>query len=200
MTEMEREATYTSIAAFEEMYLGTPFELVNGEVRRVSPSDLQASAIAVRMASKLLVFVEENQLGLVTGADGGYTLDDENMRAPDAAFISVERLRQQLDPAKFGAVAPDLAVEVMSPHDLASEIQQKVALYMVRGVRLVWVIYPDTRQVVVHYPDGTARTRNESDMLDGESVLPGFSITVSSIFPPQNIQSTENKQGNQTDE
>jgi Uma2 family endonuclease len=169
-------------ATFEELFNGTPFELVSGKVIRVSPSGLLASVIAAEIVTELKLFNRNKKLGFVTGADGGFKLDDKNMRAPDAAFISKARLETQTDLSKFAEAAPELAVEVISPGDLASEVQQKIVLYFQHGVQMLWIVYPHMQEVVVHLPDRTTRTLTKSDTLDGAPVLPGFSLPVASIF------------------
>lgn len=81
-------------------------------------------------------------------------------------------------PKGYPEMAPDLAVEVVSPSDTAEDLQQKVGEYLVSGTRLVWVIYPDTKSVTVFTPGGQARVLGVQDTLNGEDVLPGF------IVPP----------------
>jgi Uma2 family endonuclease len=75
-----------------------------------------------------------------------------------------------------------LAVEIVSPGDTASEIQNKVQDYLACGTPMVWLVYPQQRLVIIYYPDGTARTLQESDTLSGEAVIPGFSCQVAEIF------------------
>ena len=78
--------------------------------------------------------------------------------------------------------APDLAIEIVSPNDTATEIQDKVQDYLNYGTRLIWVVYPRQKIVIVHYPDGTAKTLGATDRLDGETVIAGFSCAVGDIF------------------
>ena len=83
---------------------------------------------------------------------------------------------------KFLELAPDLAVEVVSPSDSANEIQEKVNEYLDVGVRLIWVVYPIQHTVTVYAADRAGRLLNEADTLDGGDVLPGFSLAVADIF------------------
>lgn len=78
--------------------------------------------------------------------------------------------------------APDLAVEVVSPSDTSQDVQAKVSEYLSAGTRLVWVIYPKTRNVVEYRPGGTARVLSEEDFLDGGDVVPGFRCRVGDLF------------------
>lgn len=149
-------------------YAGKPYELIHGKVIPVSPAGGEAPEI-------------ELILGKVTGAEGGYWLLPQVMRAPDIGFYTLEKHHLHTD--NFHPFPPDLAVEIVSPIDKAEDIQEKIDLYIAAGVLLIWVIYPKLRKVVVHYPDETSKTLSDSDMLEGESVLPGFNIKVSEIFP-----------------
>ncbi len=82
----------------------------------------------------------------------------------------------------FWEIAPDLAVEVVSPAETAEEIREKVRDYLQAGTLLVWVIYPRAQEVVVHTPDGLARTLAVGDILSAPDVLPGFNCTVAELF------------------
>ena len=79
-------------------------------------------------------------------------------------------------------IAPDLAVEVVSPNDLAYEIDKKVEEYDTASVKLIWVVNPETKTVRVHRADGTVTVLREKDELDGENVVPGFRCRVGDLF------------------
>jgi Uma2 family endonuclease len=85
-------------------------------------------------------------------------------------------------PEGFWTVAPDLAVEVVSPSETADEVREKVRDFLGAGVPLVWTIYPRTHEVIVHTPDGLARTYGEADTLVFPDTLPGFSCLVAELF------------------
>jgi Uma2 family endonuclease len=80
-------------------------------------------------------------------------------------------------------VAPDLLIEVVSPYDTAQEVLEKVILWMRFGVRLVWVVYPSTRSVMVYRSAEDVSVRQIDDVLDGDDVLPGFRCPVRALFP-----------------
>jgi Uma2 family endonuclease len=83
-------------------------------------------------------------------------------------------------------IVPDLAVEVISPNDLASEIDEKVAEYLAAGVRLVWVVHPRLKSVRIHRPAsaklGPVSVVGGSDKINGEDVLEGFECEVAEFF------------------
>lgn len=79
-------------------------------------------------------------------------------------------------------VTPDLAIEAVSPNDIAYAVEAKIEQWLAAGVRLVWVLYPDTQRLHVHRQDGTASKLRADDMLSGEDVVPGFQCRVAEIF------------------
>ena len=157
------------------------FERVRGEIIEVSPSNTYSSAVAMLIGHHLLMFIQGKNLGYGTGEQGGYDLPEETTYAPDVAYISKER-QAELPYRGFTRAAPELAVEVVSPGNTASEINRKVLDFLGAGKQLVWVVYPDTRTVNVHTSAGS-RTLREDDTLDGGDVLPGFRLRVRDIFP-----------------
>jgi Uma2 family endonuclease len=106
------------------------------------------------------------------------------IRKPDVSFLRHGRLPASPLPEPGITAPPDLAIEVMSPNDLASEIERKVREYIEAGVRLVWVIYPETRTLRIHRADGTIAQADERGTVSGEDVLPGFQFVVGDLFKP----------------
>lgn len=158
-------------------------ELVRGEIREIRPTGDAHTILAAHIAHLIGNHIWEKGLGgYVSGADGGFILatEPDTVRAPDAAYISRGRLPGPLRGGYF-PVAPDLAVEVMSPGDTATDIHEKTLEYLRAGTRLVWVVYPNTRTVVVRTREG-ARTLDENGTLEGGEVLPGFSLPVREVF------------------
>ena len=105
------------------------------------------------------------------------------MRRPDVSFIRKERLPEGPTSEGYIYIPPDLAVEVISPNDLAYEVDHKVVEYLDAGVALVWVINPEARTVRIHRRSGSLGWLREEDELSGEDVLPGFRCRVSKLFP-----------------
>jgi Uma2 family endonuclease len=108
--------------------------------------------------------------------------DAEQPLIPDYIFVRAARLRPG-EPHFRGA--PDLAVEILSPDDRMTEAMKKLRFYLAHGVRMVWLIDPERRTLVVMTPPDQQRILIEDDTLDGGDVLPGFSCTVRDILPPE---------------
>jgi Uma2 family endonuclease len=104
------------------------------------------------------------------------------VRAADVAFVQRERVLAAGDVKGYWPGAPDLAVEVVSPHDRYMEIDAKVAEWLAHGTRMVLVVNPRRRVVAVYRPQRALRELTEIDTLDGEDVVPGWMLPVREIF------------------
>ena len=184
-------AVATSAPITPEEYLALPdrerFELIDGQLIEVNASSL-SSWVGGRLHRFLDTHVDTHQLGWVWPADNLYRCFPKTpakVRKPDVSFIRRERMTAELMTAGLITIAPDLAAEVVSPNDLAIEIDEKVADYLEAGVLLVWVVNPLLRTVRIHRADGSLSGLTERDSLSGEDVVPGFSCPVAGLFPPQ---------------
>lgn len=159
-------------------------ELVRGEVREAVPAGLTHNEIVTTLISLLVAFVRPRRLGLVINDGMGYVLgrDPDTMRIPDVSFVRRERVPANRSSVKVFFIPPDLAIEVVSPGDCPREIDDKVQQYLAAGVHLVWIVWPESRSVVIHTPDAESQRLTEQDTLDGGSVLPGFSVSVAELF------------------
>ena len=163
---------------------GDNYELVDGKLVE-RKTGWYSSWVGGRLYLFLSTFCDANRLGLVAPADASYQCfpDSPNkVRKPDVAFIQTKRLPAPIDSEGHCPVAPDLAVEVISPNDGYSEIERKVAEYLAAGVQLIWVIDPPTKTVRIQRPDGSISHLDETDILDGEHVVPGFRCPVADLF------------------
>ncbi len=158
-------------------------ELVRGELVMMSPAGLEHARIVSRINSRLSQFVEQRGLGMVSAGDPGFVIarDPDTVRAPDVAFIRADRV-----PAApmmgFFPGAPDLAVEVVSPSDRATELLAKVQDWLEAGCRAVWVIDPLRGAASIYRTDKPMAILHASDVLSGDDVVPGFSVPVAEIF------------------
>ena len=132
----------------------------------------------------LMSWVLKNNSGRVYPGDTVFVLDGEpgNLqvkRRPDVAFVHSDRVQATRG---YCYSAPDLAVEIISPSERPGAIRDKLNTYLQFGVQQVWQVYPDNRQVVVNYPDGSSKTYGISDVIPGSDLLPGFELAVKTIF------------------
>jgi len=163
---------------------GTLQELVKGTIITMPPPGMYHGRVCLRAGRRLGNYIEDNNLGWITCNDSGVILSrhPDTVRGPDLAYWSIARLP---DPPREGypSIVPDLVVEVMSPSDVFTRVQQKVEQYLDAGVRLVWVFVPEDRSVAVFRADRRPRLLFNGDALDGEDVLPGFACPVAEMFP-----------------
>ena len=162
---------------------GSRYELSRGELVPMTPVGIQHSAIVMRLGEFLSRYVRENQLGIV-GTEGGFKLerDPDTLRAPDIHFVSKVRIEKEGITQKFADYPPDLAVEVLSPEDTASEILKKVEEYLAGGVPLVWVVDPANQKVTVYRSLQDIKILSADQELDGGQVISGFRTKIADIF------------------
>lgn len=163
---------------------GMRHELVDGEVTTMPPAGFEHGRVEALVAHRLMTFVGDGRLGVVVTGDTGFILarNPDTVLGPDVAFVRTDRLPPTEMRARFAEMAPDLAVEVVSPSDRASEVAEKVTRWIGAGVRLVWLVYPARRQVEVHRAGGMTRVLEGDDTLDGGDILPGFAVPVADLF------------------
>jgi Uma2 family endonuclease len=161
------------------------FELVDGQLAERNASTL-SSLVEGFVYEKVQAHVRPNKLGFVWPGTLGYQCfpdKPEKVRKPDVSFVSGERWTPDLLETGHFPLPPDLAVEVISPGDLAHEVAKKIEEYREVGVSLIWVIEPELRIVDVFRKNGLNSRLRESDELLGEDVLPGFRCAIVDLFP-----------------
>jgi Uma2 family endonuclease len=161
---------------------GRHFEFIQGRIVEKMVASPYSSRVAVRFASLIDVYLTQNDIGFLTGMDGGYVVGDERF-IPDCAFISYERMPELVTEEGYIALAPDIAVEVVSPSDSLRALMDKVASYLAAGTTVV-AIFPDARDLAVYAPGKPVRRLGLEDTLTLEA-LPGFSVPVKDCFPPE---------------
>ena len=163
---------------------GVRGELIRGVLHETMPTGYEHGTIVVNLSTELRNFVKPRKVGSVTASDSGVWLerDPDTVREPDIAYFSAERMPPGVRVTGYAEVAPDLAVEVVSPNNTLVEVNDKALMWLSYGVRLVWVVHPDTRTVDVYRSGHAATTLTKDDTLDGLDALPGFICGVSEVF------------------
>jgi Uma2 family endonuclease len=182
MTQTLQRSTASEL--FEMPDDGFRYELVKGELRKMSPSGWEHGEVVVNITLLLGQYVKMNKLGACGGAETGFKIasDPDTVRAPDLSFVRWERIPEGAARRKFFTGAPDLAVEVVSPGDTRREVSEKVEDWLETGARAVWVINPKQRAVTVYRSMTDVTRLSEEDELDGGDVVPGFHCKVLEIF------------------
>jgi Uma2 family endonuclease len=169
---------------------GNKYEVVKGELV-MSPAGIEHEEIGVRVIVALANFVRAHKLGIICGSSAGYWMKPrnpdlpkkKNFLSPDISFLAKERLQGlKRPPKKFFDGAPDLVVEVLSPSDTVELLHEKIVEYFENGTRLLWVINPAEQIVLVYHSSQPDRLLRSDEMLDGEQVIPGFTLPVAELF------------------
>ncbi|HKR02531.1 MAG TPA: Uma2 family endonuclease [Pyrinomonadaceae bacterium] len=169
---------------FEMPQDGFRYELIKGELRRMSPAGHEHGRVGMELAVPLGHYIKSRKLGKIYLAETGFKLQSnpDTVRAPDIAFIRQERFEQAGNTPGYWSGAPDLAVEVNTPGDTVAEVEEKVTEWLAAGTRMVWVVSPKLKTVTVYRSLTDIVMLTEKDTLDGGEVVPGFQIPVAEIF------------------
>lgn len=176
--------TKMTFAAFQNLAEreGVLYELDEGELLMEPSPSLLHNRIRDRIARRLAEFVEAHQLGEVT-VESDFRLGPDSVRNPDVAFIAAGHL-QKIDPAHSPIEgAPALAIEVISPSNLAQDTQKKVSQHLGAGSQAVWIVYPPLRRLEIHQPE-SIRQLSAPEALQESDLFPGlkFFLPLAEIF------------------
>jgi len=181
--EMPVEEKLMTADEFFQSPLSATHELIEGKAVFVAPVGFEHGDSAVDIAGYLRAFVRQRKLGSVV-VEVGFVLrrSPDVVRAPDIAFVESSRVPEGRQRKKFVEGAPTLAVEIVSPGDLWSEVEDKVNLYLEAGSAAVWIVEPDAQTVTVRTVDAAPRVWRRNEILQGGAVLPGFELPLAELF------------------
>jgi Uma2 family endonuclease len=182
-------ATAVKLMTAEEFMLlpepvdGSRQELVRGEVVTMFPPNWEHGEIAGNVFFAIKVYLLNNPIGRVT-VEGGSVVDrdPDTVRGPDVSFMSKERMPLDKRMDCYADGAPDLCVEVLSPSNSRSQINEKLDEYFAGGAKLVWVVDPDDHSVTIYRDTLEGRVLKAAATVDGSDVLPGFTCPVADFF------------------
>lgn len=174
--------TPLSVAEFEAEAREGLWELINGKLFAVAPAGGVSSLTTARINGHVSSYLTKHPIGHAYSPDTGFILfpGRDTVRSPDFAFVSHARLPEI--PETFIPLAPDLAVEVLSPSDRWADTLAKVAMYLQAGVLLVWVIDPANRTATIFQQEELPANIGEDGVLDGADILPGFTLPLAILF------------------
>jgi Uma2 family endonuclease len=183
----------TTIAAqaglTEEQLLSLPHigkaEMIDGRII-VSPAGYEHGGISMLLGSRLFLYAQSHRLGHVTDSSTGFWMKSGNLLSPDVSFVAKDRLRGMKGgmPRRFFCGSPDLVAEVLSPNDKPNEIERKLCEYFETDTRLAWIIDPVTGTVREYRSQQSSRELRIGDSLDGQDVVPGFTLPLAELFAP----------------
>ena len=155
-----------------------------GEILIMPPTGGETSNRNFEIAVQLGIWNKQNKLGKAFDSNGGFTLPNGAVRAPDVSWVRRERW-EALTPQqrqKFLPLCPDFVVELRSPSDSLKETQEKMQEYIDNGARLGWLIDPQTRRVEIYRPNQDVEILENPATVPGEDVLPGFVLDLNCII------------------
>lgn len=157
---------------------GLRHELVRGELRTMAPAGEAHGGVAAAIIASLFAYVKQQKLGRVYSSDTGFRIarNPDSVRSPDAAFVRQERV---VETPKYFEGPPDLAVEVVSPNDRYSAVQEKTLEWLRAGVRAVVIVDPQTRRAHVHRAGASTPV---VDVIQVEEILPGWRLPLAELF------------------
>ena len=155
------------------------YEYIKGELVPMSPPSMEHGEISVNIIRYLDQHVYGHKLGRLYTAETTFHLGDRLVK-PDVAFVSTERLPENR--RKGSPVPPDLAVEIVSPTDKQYDVTEKAFAYLKAGTRLVWVVEPVAKTVMVYRSETDFTLFRCEDTLTGEDVVKGFACPVAQLF------------------
>jgi Uma2 family endonuclease len=171
-------------AEFQQLEFNVPVELVRGEIFEMTRPGARHGLLCNNTGRLLGNWAAENgQFFVLTNDTGMLTQrDPDTVRGPDLLVIRKDKLPERKIPVGWLTVPPDLAVEVLSPHDQWPMVLDKTAEYLAAGVAEVWLIDPEERAIHVYRTDAAPRILRNADRLASESLLPGFAVSADRLF------------------
>lgn len=163
---------------------GKQLEIVDGEVVEMPGAGAIHAVIAELVLRLLGACIRKQNLGLALPDNTAYVLrrEPDLVRIPDVSFVSWSKVPTDGIPEGYWLLAPDVAVEIVSPGDTAQEVYRRVHDYLEAGTRMVWVLWPRHRSMTLYAQGGIIRELGPEDILDGGAILPGFNVPVKALF------------------
>ncbi len=156
----------------------------NGELILMSPTGLEGSSWNSELITELNLWARQDGRGKVFDSNGGFTLPDGSMRAPDAAWVSWRRWNAvpREEQKRFGRVSPEFVIEMRSENDRLSMLQDKMWLWIRNGVELAWLIDPQRKVVEVYRPGEEPEMHEQPTSVQGSGPVAGFELVLERIW------------------
>jgi Uma2 family endonuclease len=164
-----------------DLHQDKEYEIVAGQPEAKIVGGARHGGVGARLLARLVYHVEAHQLGGIYGSDTTFQIG-ENQRIPDIAFVAATRFPAEGEPEGIWPIAPDLAVEIISPYDLYEKVISKVEEYLASGVRQVWLISSEHKTVTIYVSPTRTTILTEADDLVSADLLPGFHCRIADLF------------------
>jgi len=156
------------------------YEIVDGQ-KEVKMAGAKHGEIGAKFIVKLGIYLENNPIGRLYNANTTFQIGP-NERMPDVSFVSAARIPEEGAPTGKWEIAPDIAVEVISPNDVWYKVNAKVREYFAAGVQQVWLVSQPEQQIMIYDSPTQIRVVTAAEDLTSETLLPGFKLRVSDLF------------------
>jgi Uma2 family endonuclease len=167
-------------------------EFVNGQILE-KPVSAESSRVGSRINFLLRSYAEKSGKAEVYDSSLGYRCfaeEPERFRKPDVSVVLIDRLKSLEPDPGLMPIPADVVVEVVSPGDRAGDLEKKIEEYLSNGFKLIWIVHPNTKTVVIYRADGSIAKLHAKDQITGESILPGFTCSVAEFFAHPNLAPT----------
>jgi Uma2 family endonuclease len=156
----------------------------NGEILVMTPAGFKTSRMNQRIGRLLDEWAEADGRGVATGSDGGYTLPDGSMRAPDAAWVRLDRVNAMTaeEQEKFAPLCPDFILELRSPSDRLPDLQSKMQQWIANGAEIAWLIDPIEKAVTIYHPGEDPEHLTHPTSVQGTGPIAGFELVLARIW------------------
>ena len=157
----------------------------DGSIRIMTPAGPESSHLNQLLSGELMVWARRNGKGIVFGPDLGVRFPDKILRAPDAAWLSMERwdsLKQRRKLPSFLPICPEFVAELRSRTDRASAVEAKMEFWMSRGAELGWLIDPRRKQVMIYRPGREPETLLRPEFLEADGPIQGFRLDMAEFW------------------
>lgn len=156
------------------------YEYINGKVEKKKMPNAKHSGVATRLSAEIWLFLKKNKIGRVYNE--AHFQIRANKRIPDVAFVSATRIPADGEPSQLWEIAPDLAVEVISPSDSYIKVFDKIDDYFAANVKQIWIINPIKKTFTIYFSPTETKILTENDTLTCEELLPNFRLKLNDIF------------------
>ncbi len=157
-----------------------------GEIEIMAPTGGETGARNADLIMQLNMWAKRDGSGVAFDSSTGFDLPNGATRSPDAAWVKRSRLvpLPSEEKRRFLPLCPDFVIELRSPSDPLSTVQDKMEEYLINGAQLGWLIDPVSRRVYVYRPGADVAWLDNPAEVAGDPVLPGFVLDLAPIWEP----------------